>query len=42
VKLVLIHGCGTATNEGQEGDIHVTSATTTLKFTMRLRRVPLS
>lgn len=40
-KVVLIHGSGTATNKGQEGAIHITSATTTLKFTMRLRRVSL-
>jgi hypothetical protein len=40
-KVVLVHGSGTATNKGQAGAIHVTSASTTLKFTMRLRRVPL-
>src|SRR5262249_41231241 len=30
--VVLIHGSGTSTNRGQEGAIHVTSASTTLKF----------
>jgi hypothetical protein len=39
--VVLIHGSGTATNKGQQGAIHVTSAKTTLKFTMRLVRIPL-
>ncbi|HEY7630360.1 MAG TPA: hypothetical protein VH817_06665 [Thermoleophilaceae bacterium] len=39
--VVVIHGSGEATNKGQEGAIHVTSATTTLKFTMRLVRVRL-
>jgi hypothetical protein len=40
-RVLLIHGSGTATNKGQEGAIHITSSTTTLKFTMRLRRVSL-
>jgi hypothetical protein len=40
-KVVLVHGSGTATSKGQEGAIHITSATTTLKFTMRLRRASL-
>jgi len=39
--VVVIHGSGEATNKGQEGAIHVTSATSTLKFTMRLVRVRL-
>lgn len=39
--VVLIHGTGTSTTHGQEGSIIVNSATTTLKFTMRLVRVPL-
>jgi hypothetical protein len=39
--VIVIHGKATATNSGQEGDIHVTSAVSTLKFTMRLVRVPL-
>jgi hypothetical protein len=38
--VVLIHGSGTATNKGQQGAIHVTSSSTTLKFTMRLVRIP--
>jgi hypothetical protein len=41
-KVVLIHGSGTATTgKDQEGAIHLTSASTTIKFTMRLVRVPL-
>ncbi len=40
-RVIVIHGRGIATNKGQEGAIHITSATTTLKFTMRLRRVSL-
>jgi hypothetical protein len=39
--VIVIHGKGTATNSGQEGSIHVTSAVSTLKFTMRLVRVPV-
>lgn len=39
--VIVIHGKATATNSGQEGAIHVTSAVSTLKFTMRLVRVPL-
>jgi hypothetical protein len=39
--VIVIHGKATATNSGREGDIHVTSAVSTLKFTMRLVRVPL-
>jgi hypothetical protein len=40
-KLVIVHGSATATNSGQDADMHVTSAVSTLKFTMRLRRAPL-
>jgi hypothetical protein len=40
-RVVIIHGKGTAANSGQEGSIHVTSATSTLRFTMRLRRASL-
>ncbi|HEY2603043.1 MAG TPA: hypothetical protein VGI67_15910 [Thermoleophilaceae bacterium] len=39
--VVLIHGLGTSTEKGQQGAIIVDSATTTLKFTMRLVRVRL-
>jgi len=40
--VITIHGNATATNSGgQQGDMHVTSAVSTLKFTMRLVRVPL-
>ena len=40
--VVVIHGSATATSSGgQEADMHVTSAISTLKFTMRLVRVPL-
>jgi hypothetical protein len=40
--VVVIHGSATATSSGgQEADMHVTSAVSTLKFTMRLVRVPL-
>jgi hypothetical protein len=39
-RVVLIHGSGTATNKGQIGAIHVTTSSTTLKFTMRLVRIP--
>jgi hypothetical protein len=41
--VIVIHGKGTATiaSPVQEGSIHVASAVSTLKFTMRLVRVPL-
>jgi hypothetical protein len=39
--VVTIHGHATATTAGQQGAIIVSSAQTTLKFTMRLVRVPL-
>lgn len=39
--VVIVHGSATATNSGQDSDAHVTSAVSTLKFTMRLVRVPL-
>lgn len=39
--VVVIHGKARATNSGQQGSIHVTSAVSTLKFTMRLVRAPL-
>jgi hypothetical protein len=41
-KVIVIHGSGTATTgKDQEGAIHLTSASSTIKFTMRLVRVPL-
>jgi hypothetical protein len=39
--VVTIHGHATATTSGQQGAIIVSSAQTTLNFTMRLVRVPL-
>jgi hypothetical protein len=39
--VVIVHGSATATNSGQVADMHVSSAVSTLKFTMRLVRVPL-
>jgi hypothetical protein len=39
--VVIVHGSATATNSGRDFDAQVTSAVSTLKFTMRLVRVPL-
>jgi hypothetical protein len=40
-RVVTIHGSGTVTSKSHEGSIIVDSATTTLNFTIRLRRVRL-